>query len=79
VRFEPKANTTLAKVETAYLSALEAADEVEEHKAKAKASNRFTDEGVLPRTDRNPSIIRASSLLNSTSVSRAFPSHDMPE
>jgi hypothetical protein len=44
--FEPKPGTTLAKLEAAYLAALDAVDHIEQRKAEAKASGRFTDDGV---------------------------------
>jgi hypothetical protein len=43
---QPKAGTTLAKIERAYLDALEAVDSVEARKAAAIASKKFTAEGV---------------------------------
>jgi len=44
--FDPKPNTTLAKLEAAYLGALEAVDQVETRRSEAKASGKFTDAGV---------------------------------
>jgi hypothetical protein len=43
---QSKPGSTLAKLEAAYLSALEAVDAVEARKAEAIASKKFTDEGV---------------------------------
>jgi hypothetical protein len=45
--FQPKEGTTLAKIERAYLDALECVDQVEERKAQAIASKQFTDQGVV--------------------------------
>src|SRR3954470_4417884 len=42
----PKPNSTLARLERAYLDALEAVDAIEEHKAHAIASKKFTPEGI---------------------------------
>lgn len=44
--FNPEPHTTLAKLESAYLGALEAVDQVEGRRAEAKASGNFTDDGV---------------------------------
>jgi hypothetical protein len=44
---EVKAGSTLAKLEAAYLAALESVDQIEAHKAEAIASKKFTDEGVI--------------------------------
>jgi hypothetical protein len=44
--FSPKPNTTMAKLEAAYLGALEAVDQVEARRAEAEASGRFTVDGV---------------------------------
>jgi hypothetical protein len=44
--FDPKPDTTLAKLEAAYLGALGAVDEAEAHRSKAMASGKFTDAGV---------------------------------
>jgi hypothetical protein len=43
---EPKPGTTLAKLEAAYLAALDGVEQVEKRKVEAKTSGRFTDEGV---------------------------------
>ena len=40
-------NTTLAKLEKAYLGALAAVDAIEDHKVAAKATGRFTDQGLV--------------------------------
>jgi hypothetical protein len=45
--FEAKDGTALAKLERAFFDALESVDAIEDHKAKAKQSGTFTDEGVL--------------------------------
>jgi len=44
--FDPKPNSTLAKLEMAYLGALEAVDQVEARYSEAKASGQFTDQGA---------------------------------
>src|SRR5262245_16141262 len=44
--FQPKENSTLAKLETSYLCALDAVDAVEQRKADAIASKKFTDDGI---------------------------------
>src|SRR5215467_2550563 len=44
--FNPKPNTTLAKLQDAYLGALEAVDQVEARHSEAKASGKFTDQGA---------------------------------
>jgi hypothetical protein len=44
--FEPKSGTTLAKLEAAYLAALDTVDQIEQRKAEARASGRFTADGV---------------------------------
>jgi hypothetical protein len=44
---EAKENSTLAKIEAAFFTALEAVDQIEDTKAKARQSGAFTDEGVL--------------------------------
>src|SRR5262249_49828613 len=44
--FDPKPNTTLAKLESAYLAALEIVDQVEARRSEAQASRKFTDDGV---------------------------------
>jgi ABC-type cobalamin/Fe3+-siderophores transport system ATPase subunit len=46
----PKEGTTLARLEAAYLSALEAVDQVEAHKLKAHKSGTLTPSGVLADT-----------------------------
>jgi hypothetical protein len=43
---EPKANTALAKLEKAYLDALESVDQIEAHKARAQKSGTLTPSGV---------------------------------
>jgi hypothetical protein len=43
----PEGTKHLAKLERAFFDALEAVDEVEDRKAEAVASKKFTDEGVL--------------------------------
>jgi hypothetical protein len=47
---EPKENTTLAKLEAAYLSALESVDQIEARKATAQKSGTLTPSGVLADT-----------------------------
>jgi hypothetical protein len=44
--FSPKPNTTLARLETAYMSGLDAVDRMEAHTRSSAASGRFTAEGV---------------------------------
>src|SRR5262249_4568749 len=44
--FDTKPDTMLAKLEAAYLGALEAVDQVETRRSEAKASGKFTDAGV---------------------------------
>ena len=45
--FEPLPGTTLAKLEAAYLASLDTVDQIEQRKAEAKASGRFTADGVV--------------------------------
>jgi hypothetical protein len=45
--FVPKPNSILAKLERAYLDALEAVDQIEMHKTEASNSGTFTPEGIL--------------------------------
>jgi hypothetical protein len=44
--FNSKPNTIFARLETAYLSGLDAVDKIEERKRSSAASGRFTAEGV---------------------------------
>ena len=44
--FDPKPNTTLAKLQDAYLGALEAVDQVEARRSEARSSGKFTDDGI---------------------------------
>jgi hypothetical protein len=44
--FNPQPNTTMAKLEAAYLGALEAVDQAEARRSEARASGKFTDEGI---------------------------------
>jgi len=44
--FDPQPNTTLARLEAAYMAGLDAVDRVEAHTRNAAASGRFTPEGV---------------------------------
>src|SRR4051812_24937097 len=44
--FEPKPGTTLAKLEAAYLAALDTVDQIEQRKAEAKASGMYTSDGI---------------------------------
>jgi hypothetical protein len=44
--FEVPENTTLHKLEDAYLNALAAVDEIKQCKADAVLSKRYTDEGI---------------------------------
>src|SRR5262245_20100211 len=45
--FEPKENTTLAKLERVYLDALESVDAIEDRKKAAVDSKKFTDDGIV--------------------------------
>src|SRR5262245_5544687 len=44
--FEAKPDTTLARLETAYMTGLDAVDRIEEHTRSSTASGRFTTDGV---------------------------------
>lgn len=44
--FEAKPNTTLARLEAAYMAGLDAVDRIEERARSSTASGRFTPEGV---------------------------------
>src|SRR4051812_12085695 len=44
--FDPPPNTTLARLEAAYMSGLDAVDRIEAHTRTAAATGRFTPEGV---------------------------------
>ena len=44
--FDAKPNTTFARLETAYMSGLNAVDQIEEHTRSTTASGRFTPQGV---------------------------------
>lgn len=45
--FSPKPNTIMAKLEAAYLAALEAVDQAEARRVEAQASGKFTDDGII--------------------------------
>jgi hypothetical protein len=58
---EAPAGSTLAKLETrAYLAALDAIDKLEAHRAEAKASNKFTESGLVEILHRGRQAVAAA-------------------
>jgi hypothetical protein len=67
--FEAKPDSTLARLEAAYLSALEAVDQIEDHKAAATKSGKFTPDGVSA-----DALQFAARTLGRSSSARSTPS-----
>ena len=67
--FDAKPNTTFARLETAYMSGLNAVDQIEEHTRSTTASGRFTPQGVkddalkFALSDLIPSLHRARTTI----------------
>jgi hypothetical protein len=67
--FNPKPNTTLARLEAAYMAGLDAVDRIEVHARSSAASGRFTAEGVkddalkFALSDLVPSLHRARTTI----------------
>jgi hypothetical protein len=72
--FDAKPNTTFARLETAYMSGLNAVDQIEEHTRSTTASGRFTPQGVkddalkFALSDLIPSLHRARTTIKKAEV-----------